>query len=191
MFKRIASILLIFPAILIILAHTVIPHHHHDDRVCFKQHSCQVNHNSSHEHSFHEMACGISSHECAHHTATCGDCIQGPTASEQNNTCDYKRPVPCYHCHHDDDPDESESPGCCLLAKTIIFHPGPQRHELTCPSFTIKDHQSFQFIILAISNHDGHLTTPGVLLFRHKPFISPNNPGIAVHTPGLRAPPSC
>lgn len=191
MLKRIAYILLLFPAILIILAHAIIPHHQHHDRVCFNQEHCQVNQISSYEHSSQEAAIGVANHECHSKTSDCRGCRHSTQTTTQDIACDYQRPIPCYHCHHDGYPDESESPGCCLLAKTIIFHPGPQRHELVCPTFTIKDHQSFQFIILAISNHDGQLTTPGVLLFRHKPFISPNNPGIAVHTPGLRAPPSC
>ena len=155
MIKRIASIFIVFPAILIILAHAIIPHHHHHDRVCFNQHSCQVNQISPHEHTFHEMA---------------GE---------------------CYHCHHDGYPDESESSGCCMLAETIIFHPGPQRQELTCPTFNVKDHSRSHFIIPGLTMPSGRVFTPGNLPFRRKPFNTPIFLSIAVQTPGLRAPPSC
>ncbi len=191
MLKRIASILFIFPAILIILAHAIIPHHHHHDKVCFKQHSCQVHHNSPHDYSFHEMADGIASHECGHHPAACSDCTQCPAASEQNNTCDYNHPVTCNHCHHEGDPDGPESQGCCLLAETIIFHPGPQRQELTCPGFEIKGHSGFQWMIPGFIMHTGQLFIPGNLPFRRKPVTTQSFSNIAVHTPGLRAPPSC
>jgi hypothetical protein len=38
--KRVTSIVFIFLASSIYLAHDVIPHHHHDDQVCIEHHSC-------------------------------------------------------------------------------------------------------------------------------------------------------
>jgi hypothetical protein len=191
MIKRIASILLTFPAILIILAHSIIPHHHHHDRVCFNQHSFEVNHGSSNEHKLHTMAGGITNHECHFQTVDCNACTYSTKATKQFNNCNYQRPIPCYHCHHDGYPDESESSECCMLAETIIFHPGPQRQELTCPNFEIKDHSGPYFIITGLLMPAGHIFTPGNLPFRRKPCNTPPFLAIAVQTPGLRAPPSC
>jgi hypothetical protein len=191
MIKRIASILLTFPAILIILAHSIIPHHHHHDRVCFDQHSCEVNHDGSHEHSFHTMAGDIANHECHFQTVECNACNYSTKTTKPDNNCIDQRPITCYHCHHDEFPDENESSGCCMLAETIIFHPGPQRQELTCPSFEIKDHSESQWVITGFVIHDGQLFIPGNLPFRRKPLNSPFFLSIAIQTPGLRAPPCC
>jgi hypothetical protein len=38
--KKFAAFSLIMFAIVLMLAHAVIPHHHHEDHVCFEQHSC-------------------------------------------------------------------------------------------------------------------------------------------------------
>jgi hypothetical protein len=47
MLKQFTSIVFLLLANIIMLAHDVIPHHHHDDNICFENHSCTANH--SHE----------------------------------------------------------------------------------------------------------------------------------------------
>lgn len=59
MIRRIVSILLILPAIGIILAHAVIPHHHHEDQVCFDIQNCHATHDCDSEHQSHGQNCYV------------------------------------------------------------------------------------------------------------------------------------
>lgn len=47
MFKQITSIVLLLLANIVLLAHDVIPHHHHENDICFENHACADSH--SHE----------------------------------------------------------------------------------------------------------------------------------------------
>jgi hypothetical protein len=50
MLSKVVSISLLVIANLVILAHDVIPHHHHDDYVCFEHGSCAAHHANDSEH---------------------------------------------------------------------------------------------------------------------------------------------
>ena len=153
MLKRIAAILFILPAIGIILAHSVIPHHYHDDRVCFNI-QINANHTCKSEHHLSDDTC------CNRH--------------KDNN------PNP-------DSPVSSES---CLLIDNMVFHPGPQRHELECRTQEINCHKTLFILDLAISLHSGQPFKPYMLPFRHKPFTLLQLSDYKFSTPRLRAPPS-
>lgn len=153
MLKRIVSILLIIPAVCIILAHAVIPHHHHNDQVCFDVQNCHETHACPSEQHAHDLNCGIP--------------------------------------YNEDLPKESESSDCCFLQENLVFHPGPQRLELTCPSLKVNYYQGIQFVVLTIALHTGQIHLPDMLPFRQKPFITTHSAKFAASTPGLRAPPSC
>ncbi len=44
MLKQVSSIAFLIIASIILLAHDVVPHHHHDEHICFEAHSCEGEH---------------------------------------------------------------------------------------------------------------------------------------------------
>lgn len=44
MLKQVSSVAFLILASIILLAHDVVPHHHHDEHICFEAHSCEGGH---------------------------------------------------------------------------------------------------------------------------------------------------
>jgi hypothetical protein len=105
----------------------------------------------------------------------------------------------CENDHHTDHtqeekqqiPSNHQGSDCCYLAEMLVFHPAPQRTELSCPVYDIQcnDYTSLPYLNTAKQLALGPL--PANLRLRHKQVFTEHPMESAATIPGLRAPPAC
>jgi hypothetical protein len=113
--RKITSIVFIFLASSIFIAHDVIPHHHHDDQVCFEHHSCSHN-NETEKKGFPDE----DTDECC----LLADVKLIVTGSQ-------KTQIICASCSRDDKSEHNFSPHFTLFnpEKLLILTPLPFRQN--------------------------------------------------------------
>lgn len=159
MIKTISYIVLSSLASLIIMVHAVIPHHHHDDRVCFEL----ANHHVQ------------SADQGIHHGSSCCD-----------HDLEHKQPTDQNECQL---PEDSNQHSCHLISELLICQHGWQRHVITCPVRDMNSPNKLQQIItVACLSEPGEIYL-SCLPFRQRPIPITYGLTGPAQVPGLRAPP--
>jgi hypothetical protein len=162
-------------AIITILAHQIIPHHHHNDHICFELSFLSE---SNQVHGNHNLCVASCSPDHRHD-------------EPESTTCHVEFPAsfndPCAKLP-DQDHDTS---GCCLLTEMLVYKPQSQREELICPVNYLK-YQELPSVYLSDSEvQQGFVLYAAAWPFRQTPCTLHYSPQNAIQTPGLRAPPIC
>lgn len=135
-----------------------------------------------------------------HHHHSDGVCFDFAVCFNPQSPGHHHKHTDC--CEHDHQPDQTQtenqqipsnhqSSDCCYLAEMLVFHPAPQRTELSCPAYNTQcnDYTSLPYLNAAKQIAPDPL--PAYLKLRHKQVSTEHPLESEATTPGLRAPPAC
>ncbi len=163
-------------AIITILAHQFIPHHYHNDHICFELSFLSESHQTHENHGPHDACCTLNHQHDTSGSTTCNH-IEFPVSFE----------YPCAKI-----PDqEHDTSGCCLLTEMLVYVPPSHREEMFCPVSHLNHHDLPRLYLSDTGVQQGFGLYAITLPFRQTPYINQYHPNNATHTPGLRAPPVC
>lgn len=162
-------------AIMVIMAHSIIPHHHHSDHICIEL-SFMAEQKHSNLDACEATACsghtipGYSHTENFHHQADAqGICHEANTPATENK--------------------HTGTSGCQLIEQ-LVFYPAPHQDALKCP-ICQPDNKTPNFVNNELmADYNQQLLSVNALPFRQRPYLLPYIHFVAGQCIGLRAPPA-